>query len=126
MMRSKALVKIPPFGVVFAVDIIAVLGEGGLRAEEIPGETLDGGDVDEGVTGLGRGEISVGQDLGAKLIVVAKILALKALGVDFVFLGELVASGSVECVEFADGLSARALRSTRNRMRRTSFDSSWR
>lgn len=56
------------------------------------------------MTRFRRGEVFVGQHLWIERIVVAEILALESLAIDFVFLRELVSFRRVERAELADGL----------------------
>ena len=91
-------------GVCLCFSVTAALFEATLCAEEIPGHALDGGDIDEGVAGLRRGEVFVRQNLRIERVIIAEVLLLEALRIDFVFLRELVALGCAEGAELAHGL----------------------
>ena len=84
--------------------IRARLREGKLRAEDLARHALNGGDVNEGVAGLWIGEVLVWKNLWVERRIVSEIVFLKALAVEFVFVGELVVLGSSKRVELPDGL----------------------
>ena len=89
---------VEPGGVfVLVIGIACGLGERALPTEQVDGHALDGGDVDEGVRGLGRGEVAAGQNLRVVGLVVVEVLPAEALAEDVVFLVELEALGRVEC-----------------------------
>ena len=80
-----------------------------LRAEEIPCHALDGGDIDKGVGRIGIGQVFIRQHLWIERFIVAEVLLLEFLAVNFVFLGELVALWRIKGIERADGLSGERL-----------------
>ena len=80
------------------------LREATFRTEQIPRHALDGRDVNERVRRLGIGQVLIRQHLGIERLIVAEILLLKLLAINFVFLRELVALVGVEGIEGADGL----------------------
>ena len=61
------------------------------------------------LTGFRRGQIFVWQHLWIERRVVAEVLPLKTLAVDFVFLRELVSFWRVKSVELANGLGRERL-----------------
>jgi hypothetical protein len=93
-------------GVSIVLDLAVAtrLRERSLRTEKIPRHALDGGDIDERVAHVGRGQVFVGQQLRIERVVIAEILALKPLTIELVFLGELVALRCIERIELPHSL----------------------